>query len=136
MNTADRSLVQIDSALRRRFAFCELMPKPELLKQTIEKISLRQLLITINQRISKEGLREKQIGHSYLMGVNTLDDLHFVFMYEIVPLLQDYFFDDYKKLENDILSGGFVDAENMIIKEDWQTDTIRFLEILKSTFPQ
>ena len=92
------------------------------MKQTIEKIYLRQVLNTLKQRMSKEGLREKQIGHSYLMGVNTLDDLHFVFMYEIVPLLQDYFFDDYKKLENDILSGGFVDAENMIIKEDWQTE--------------
>lgn len=135
MNTADRSLVQIDAALRRRFAFCELMPKPELLTQSIEGMPLQELLITLNQRISKEGLREKQVGHSYFMGVNNLDDLHFVFIHEIVPLLQDYFFDDYKKLENDILSEDFVDSENMVIKEDWQENPNRFLEILKSAFP-
>jgi len=134
MNTADRSLVQIDTALRRRFAFCELMPQTELLNQTIEEISLKQLLIALNQRINKQGLREKQIGHSYLINVNTLEDLHFVFTHEIVPLLQDYFFDDYKKLETDILSSDFIDSENMIIKKEWQEDPHLFLEILKKTF--
>ena len=112
------------------------MPKPELLIQTIDGVSLKQLLITLNQKISEQGLREKQIGHSYLMNVHSLNDLHFVFTHEIVPLLQDYFFDDYKKLENDILSGDFIDSENMIIKEDWQKDPERFLEILKKAFPQ
>lgn len=134
MNTADRSLVQIDAALRRRFAFYELMPKPELLTQTIEGISLKKLLTILNQRITQEGLREKQIGHSYFMDVNSLDDLHFVFTYEIVPLLQDYFFDDYKKIESEILSSDFVDSENSIIKEDWQKNSKRFLEILSKAF--
>jgi len=136
MNTADRSLVQIDTALRRRFGFYELMPLPELLTQTVDGVSLKDLLTTLNQRISQQGLREKQIGHSYLMNVNSLDDLHFVFTHEIIPLLQDYFFDDYKKLENDILSTDFIDSENMTIKQDWQKDPERFLEILKKTFPQ
>ena len=134
LNTADRSLIQIDAALRRRFAFCELMPKPEILKQTIEGISLRQLLEEINKRIIEAGLREKQVGHTYLMDVQKLDDLQFVFANEIIPLLQDYFFDDYKKLEEDILSSDFIDSEKMIVKEEWKQNPQTFLESLKNTF--
>ena len=134
MNTADRSLVQIDAALRRRFAFCELMPKSELLDQQIEGISLRALLDEMNKRIVEAGLREKQIGHSYLLDVKDLENLQFVFANEIVPLLQDYFFDDYKKLEEDILSSDFIDSEKMIIKHDWKQDPQKFLESLKNTF--
>jgi len=91
MNTADRSLIQIDAALRRRFAFYELMPKPELLTEVIEGISLQKLLEEINKRITEAGLREKQVGHSYLMDIQNLEDLQFAFANEIVPLLQDYF---------------------------------------------
>ena len=131
MNTADQSLAQLDTALRRRFAFCELMPQPNLLKKTISGISLEKLLDTLNQKIRNAGLHEKQIGHSYFMNVNDVSDLHFVFIYEIMPLLQDYFFDDYEKLANDILSDDFVDVENMMIKQDWQEDKARFIEILK-----
>ncbi len=135
MNTADRSLVQIDAALRRRFAFIELMPQSELIKQEVEGISLSNLLTEINSRIIKAGLREKQIGHSYFMPVNSLEDLQFVFANEIVPLLQDYFFDDYKKLQEDILSEYFVDSENLVIKNDWKNDPKIFLTALKETFP-
>jgi len=134
MNTADRSLVQMDAALRRRFAFIELMPKPELLTQEIEGIPLRELLIELNSRIIKAGLREKQVGHSYFMPVRDLEYLQFVFVYEIVPLLQDYFFDDYKKLQEDILSSDFIDSEKMIVKEEWKKDNATFLNILKTTF--
>jgi len=134
MNTADRSLVQIDAALRRRFAFCELMPKSELLDQKIEGISLRDLLDELNKRIVEAGLREKQIGHSYLLDIKDLENLQFVFANEIVPLLQDYFFDDYKKFEEDILSSDFIDSEKMIIKDDWKRDPGVFLESLKNTF--
>ncbi len=134
MNTADRSLIQIDTALRRRFAFCELMPNSELLHQVIERISLKALLEEINKRIIKSGLREKQVGHSYFMGIENVDDLQFTFANEIIPLLQDYFFDDYQKLEEDILSSDFVDSEKMIIKDDWKHDSQVFLRILKNTF--
>ena len=131
MNTADRSLIQIDAALRRRFAFCELLPKPQLLSKSIQGISLQKLLEEINRRIVKSGLREKQVGHSYLMGIDNLEDLQFAFANEIVPLLQDYFFDDYKKLKDDILSSDFVDSENMIIKDSWKQNSQIFLEALK-----
>ena len=133
MNTADHSLTQIDTALRRRFAFVELMPDPKLLTKKIDGISLQDLLIKINQKIVEEGLREKQIGHSYFMQVHNLENLHFTFKHEIVPLLQDYFFDDYEKFEN-VMSNDFVDSKNMLIKLEWQTDLQKFFEILKSTF--
>ena len=133
MNTADRSLIQIDAALRRRFAFVELMPEPKLLTKEIDGISLQTLLTVLNQRIVQEGLREKQIGHSYFMKVESLEDLQFIFTHDVVPLLQDYFFDDYGKLE-EILGSDFVDSENMVIKSDWQTDTHLFLKILKNSF--
>ena len=134
MNTADRSLIQIDAALRRRFAFYELMPKPELLTEVIEGISLQKLLEEINKRITEAGLREKQVGHSYLMDIQNLEDLQFAFANEIVPLLQDYFFDDYKKLEEDILSSDFIDSENMIVKDEWKESSQKFLDSLKNTF--
>jgi len=134
MNTADRSLTQIDAALRRRFGFSELMPKPELLPQKIEGISLRDLLVKLNERITNEGLREKQIGHSYLMSVQDLKDLQFAFANEIVPLLQDYFYDDYKKLEEEILSDKFIDSGKMIVKDDWKKDSKIFLSAIKKTF--
>ncbi len=136
MNTADRSLIQIDTALRRRFSFHELMPEPELLSQIIEGIPVRDILTMLNQRIKQEGLRERQIGHSYFMSISDLDGLQFTFAHDIVPLLQDYFFDDYKKLENDILSSDFVDSDNMKIKTDWHDDPQKFLEILKNILQQ
>lgn len=99
MNTADRSIAQIDTALRRRFAFEELMPESELVDTKINGISLKALLEELNNRIRAEGvsLRDKQIGHSYFMKVKTLSDLRITFAVEIVPLLQDYFYSDYKK---------------------------------------
>ena len=127
MNTADRSIAQIDTALRRRFAFEELMPMPELVSNEIDGISLQKLLEELNNRIRGEGiaLRDKQIGHSYFMKVKNLSDLRITFAVEIVPLLQDYFYSDYKKLA-DILSSDFIDSEKMMIKEKWQKDDASF----------
>ena len=79
-------------------------------------------------------MREKQVGHSYLMDIQNLEDLQFAFANEIVPLLQDYFFDDYKKLEEDILSSDFIDSENMIVKDEWKESSQKFLDSLKNTF--
>ncbi len=134
MNTADRSLVQIDTALRRRFSFIELMPKPEKLTKVIDGISLRKLLEKLNERIVEAGLREKQIGHTYLFDINTKEDLQFVFSYEIIPLLQDYFFNNYKKLQEEILSEYFIDSEKMIVKDEWKKDPDVLIEALKQTF--
>lgn len=105
MNTADRSLVNIDTALRRRFEFRELMPKPQLLgviEFENEQIDLAEVLIFMNKRIEALLDREHMIGHAYfLRGKGKLikgNELPQVFRSKIVPLLTEYFFDDWNKV--------------------------------------
>lgn len=105
MNTADRSIALMDTALRRRFEFVEMMPKAELLESedsqiTVDyDINLRKLLSKINQRINYLYDRDHQIGHSYLMGVENKTDLDHAFRNKIIPLLQEYFYDDWEKIQ-------------------------------------
>ena len=103
MNTADRSIALLDIALRRRFNFIEMPPKYDLLKEKIEvendKIELRELLKAINNRIEFLLDKDHLIGHSYLVKVETFDDLKEVFRNSIMPLLQEYFYDDFEKIK-------------------------------------
>lgn len=105
MNTADRSLVQIDTALRRRFDFIEMMPQYDILKVVKfdgVDIDIPKMLEAINQRIECLYDREHMIGHSYFMDLNensSIEDLNWIFKSRIVPLLQEYFFDDYDKIK-------------------------------------
>ena len=95
MNTADRSIALLDTALRRRFDFEEMMPKPELLRgKDIEGVDLEQLLTKINDRIKNEYDRDHQIGHSYLMGVKNKEQLERAYKNRILPLLNEYFYND------------------------------------------
>ncbi len=94
MNTADRSIALLDTALRRRFDFEEMMPKPELLSENIEGVDLEQLLTQINDRIKKDYDRDHQIGHSYLMGVKNKEQLERAYKNRILPLLNEYFYND------------------------------------------
>ena len=111
MNTADRSVEALDTALRRRFSFEEMMPKPELLgDKELCGVKLGDLLTTINQRIVALKDREHQIGHSYFMGLETDSDLKDVFKDKIIPLLQEYFYGDYKKIYY-VLGPGFVEKK-------------------------
>lgn len=102
MNTADRSIAMLDTALRRRFDFTEMMPVPELLGMCGE-VNLREMLTAINQRIEYYYDREHTIGHAYFMtrdgSVSTLDELRHIFAGKVIPLLQEYFFDDYDKIK-------------------------------------
>lgn len=124
MNTADRSLISMDAALRRRFEFYDLKPDSKILvndedtQSTIEKISLVSLLDNINSQIRMLTSTGKQIGHSYMLGVSNIDDLRDIFRYKIIPLLEDYFMDDYDSLEQ-ILGDGFIDAENNTVTDNW-----------------
>lgn len=99
MNTADRSVEALDTALRRRFSFVEMMPKAELLKGiVIEDVELDKLLKTINERIEILIDRDHTIGHAYFINVKTVEDLKETFKNNIIPLLQEYFFGDYGKI--------------------------------------
>lgn len=97
MNTADRSIALLDTALRRRFDFEEIMPRPELLNnKTVEGINLQALLTAINKRITDKYNRDHQIGHSYLIGVNTKEQLKRAYKNRILPLLNEYFYNESK----------------------------------------
>ncbi len=102
MNTADRSIALLDTALRRRFEFVEMMPEPELLeiiKVENGEINLQLLLEKMNARIEFLLDREHTIGHSFFINVDSLSKLQQVFKNKIIPLLQEYFYDDYKKIQ-------------------------------------
>lgn len=108
MNTADRSVEALDSALRRRFCFTEMMPRPELLRETIiDGIALSYVLEIINRRIVVLKDREHQIGHSYFINVKDKLSLKGVFKNNIIPLLQEYFYGNYDYIRL-VLGDGFV----------------------------
>ncbi|HHA2535468.1 TPA: McrB family protein [Stenotrophomonas maltophilia] len=98
MNTADRSLAAMDVALRRRFRFIEMPPQPELLDWDVDGIRVGELLSTLNNRIEVLLGRDHLIGHAYLMGVKDLPGLAEAFRLRILPLLQEYFFEDWRRI--------------------------------------
>ena len=108
MNTADRSVEALDTALRRRFVFEEMPPKYDLdgLQQKLFGFKAAEILKTINLRIEKLLDRDHQIGHAYFINKNesTIIDS---FYKNIIPLLQEYFFGDYGKIGL-VLGGGFI----------------------------
>lgn len=99
MNTADRSIALMDTALRRRFDFVEMVPDPYLVSEEPKNgVNVRKVMIAINKRIEALYDREHTIGHSYFMHIEEFEDLKKKFGKEIIPLLQEYFYDDYEKI--------------------------------------
>ncbi|OUT09957.1 hypothetical protein B9N66_04975 [Campylobacter concisus] len=99
MNTADRSIALMDTALRRRFEFVEMMPEyDELNKINIEDINIGKMLKMINERIEYLYDRDHAIGHAYFIDVSDMETLANVFKNKILPLLQEYFYDDWEKI--------------------------------------
>lgn len=116
MNTADRSIEALDTALRRRFSFKEMPPKPELIetegklrgnKGKIGDIDLVKILVTINNRIEKLIDKDHKIGHSYFLGVSDEPDLIEAFKNKVIPLLEEYFFGDFGKISL-VLGSSFI----------------------------
>ena len=110
MNTADRSIQQLDTALRRRFTFVEMMPDPDndLISEDIDGVDCRKLLRAMNERIALLLDREHQIGHTYLLNVETMEALAERFRNQIFPLLQEYFYDDWRKIHAVLGENAFV----------------------------
>ena len=114
MNTADRSIQLLDTALRRRFDFVEMMPKPELelISENVEGVNCKRILEEMNKRITVLLDRERQIGHTYLLDVDTMEKLSYAFQNKIFPLLQEYFFDDWAKIRAVLGGNRFVRDRN------------------------
>lgn len=102
MNTADRSLSHIDTALRRRFVFEEMMPEAELFEGIIvEGIDIQKMLVAINERIEILYDREHTLGHSFFQGLSNeskIGELEHIFDMKVLPLLEEYFFEDWEKI--------------------------------------
>jgi len=136
MNTADRSIMLMDAALRRRFAFIELLPNYDLPSGTTSgELPLDEFLETLNSRISDRDGREKQIGHSYFLDSdgNAIDDpeeFAWRFEQEILPLLQEYCYENYSHLA-EYIGSDLVNAEKNQLNHDLISDPMRLIEALK-----
>ena len=139
MNTADRSIALMDTALRRRFEFVEMMPEYDTLNETIiEGINVGEMLKTINERIEYLYDRDHTIGHAYFIDVSDLKTLANIFKNKILPLLQEYFYDDWEKIRLVLGDSQFIKEKksaNALFKSgtDYINDKILY-EIDKEAF--
>ncbi|GML86891.1 hypothetical protein B12161_14250 [Campylobacter jejuni] len=126
MNTADRSITSLDTALRRRFEFVEMMPDVSELSMDCEGINLQELLKAINTRIEYLLDREKTIGHAFFIGVENLNDLKKVFKNKIIPLLQEYFYNDYALIDAVLNKNGMLEIS--VENKDYLKNMTEFIE--------
>ena len=110
MNTADRSIAFLDTALRRRFSFIEMMPDYDVLAKELKPIAginIPQMLKAMNEQIIEQHDRDHQIGHSYFLRLKKSPELNVlaeIFKHEIIPLLREYFYNDAAQIEK-VLNG-------------------------------
>lgn len=135
MNTADRSIAILDTALRRRFTFVELEPNPEVLKVSDsgiieDKIDLSELLEALNKKIVEKYDRDHRLGHSYFLGLDSFSKFKNTWNYKIVPLLMDYFYNDAKTV-SDIIGSNLIDPQTGQLKE---LEKESFIQAIKSIY--
>ena len=120
MNTADRSIALLDTALRRRFEFIEMMPDSEhsRISTDIEGVNCQKLLAAMNKRIRFLLDREHQIGHTYFMDIDDLESLEATFKNKIIPLLQEYFYDNWEKIDLVLNGNGFIEDRSEELRKD------------------
>jgi 5-methylcytosine-specific restriction protein B len=138
MNTADRSIKLLDAALRRRFSFIELMPDLALLHGAkIGDLALDDFLQELNRRIAKAEGREKQIGHSYLLegsqAVTEPEQFASRFREEILPLLQEYCYDDFAELRK-FIGPELVNIDDEVLNEEKLADPEQLITALATEF--
>lgn len=126
MNTADRSISLMDTALRRRFQFEEMMPDPEILKKLgadkiVEggfELDVAKMLEVINQRIEYLFDREHTIGHAFFTVLKkkpSIEKLASIFKKSVIPLLQEYFYEDYSKIRMVLADNSKIKSEHIFI---------------------
>lgn len=132
MNTADRSLAMMDTALRRRFDFVEMIPNTALFNGiNVNGIDLERMLATMNKRIEVLYDREHTLGHAFFMPVKALvlaneiddafDELKSVFKNKIIPLLEEYFFEDWNKIR-------------LVLGDNQKDESLRFITENKQSY--
>lgn len=127
MNTADRSIALMDTALRRRFSFVEMMPNADILEGIeVDGLNIADMLRTINERIEYLYDREHTIGHAFFTRLlqpenQTISTLSDIFRKAIIPLLQEYFYEDYMKIQL-VLGDNAKTDENLKFIKDSKTN--------------
>ncbi|WP_257151143.1 AAA family ATPase [Bacillus toyonensis] len=137
MNTADRSITLIDTALRRRFEFIEMMPDVSLLPEDLDGVNVRKLVQTINQRIEYLYDRDHIIGHAFFLGRKlSWTKLIGNMQKKVIPLLQEYFYDDWEKIEL-VLGGAAGDGDsNYFIRKEVVKPADIFVNVKNNQFEE
>jgi 5-methylcytosine-specific restriction protein B len=137
MNTADRSIALLDTALRRRFVFREMAPDPSLLAAAAAEsgLPLLAMLTTINARIEYLLDREHRIGHAFFMGCKDKAGIDAVMRHKVIPLLQEYFFEDFARVHA-VLGKGFITSSDLLPPPGFEgRGDVRQSWSVRETFP-
>lgn len=143
MNTADRSLALLDTALRRRFEFVPVMPDARdedgsplfglRVNVGAQIIEVPRMLDAINQRVEALYDRDHCVGHAYFTQLAHVPDgderlvaLQQVFANRILPLLEEYFFEDWQKIRLVLADNQKPDAAQFVVESpDHEDDLAR-----------